>query len=46
MAKANVGKFYEKLGKDAALAEKLNEMDKAFVEYELYRHAAPGLFRP
>ena len=32
MAKANVGKFYDKLQEDAALAEKLNEMDKAFVE--------------
>ena len=32
MAKANVGKFYEKLAKDAALAEKLNEMDKDFAE--------------
>ena len=27
MAKENVGKFYEKLAKDAALAEKLNEID-------------------
>ena len=27
MAKENVGKFYEKLAQDAALAEKLNEMD-------------------
>ena len=32
MAKANVGKFYEKLAQDAALAEKLNEMDKNFAE--------------
>ncbi len=32
MAKENVGKFYDKLAQDAALAEKLNEMDKAFVE--------------
>ena len=32
MAKANVGKFYEKLAQDAALAEKLNEMDKKFVD--------------
>ena len=32
MAKENVAKFYEKLAQDAALAEKLNEMDKAFVE--------------
>ena len=32
MAKANAGKFYEKLAKDAALAEKLNEMDKDFAE--------------
>ena len=32
MAKANVGKFYEKLAQDAALAEKLNEMDKDFAE--------------
>ena len=32
MAKENVGKFYDKLQEDAALAEKLNEMDKAFVE--------------
>ena len=32
MAKENVAKFYDKLAEDAALAEKLNEMDKAFVE--------------
>ena len=32
MAKANVGKFYVKLQEDAALAEKLNEMDKDFAE--------------
>ena len=32
MAKANAAKFYEKLQNDAALAEKLNEMDKDFVE--------------
>ena len=32
MAKANAAKFYEKLAKDAALAEKLNEMDKDFAE--------------
>ena len=32
MAKANVEKFYEKLAQDAALAEKLNEMDKDFAE--------------
>ena len=32
MAKANVGKFYDKLAQDAALAEKLNEMDKDFAE--------------
>ena len=32
MAKANVGKFYEKLAKDAALAEKLNALDKDFAE--------------
>ena len=32
MAKANAAKFYEKLAKDAALAEKLNEMDKNFAE--------------
>ena len=32
MAKENVGKFYEKLAQDAALAEKLNEMDKDFAE--------------
>ena len=32
MAKANVGKFYEKLAQDAALAAKLNEMDKDFAE--------------
>ena len=32
MAKANVGKFYDKLAQDAALAEKLNALDKDFVE--------------
>ena len=32
MAKANVGKFYEKLAQDAALAEKLNALDKDFAE--------------
>ena len=32
MAKANAAKFYEKLQNDAALAEKLNEMDKDFAE--------------
>ena len=32
MAKENVGKFYEKLTQDAALAEKLNAMDKDFAE--------------
>ena len=32
MAKANVGKFYEKLAKDAALAENLNALDKDFAE--------------
>lgn len=32
MAKANAAKFYEKLQNDAALAEKLNEMDKNFAE--------------
>ena len=32
MAKENVGKFYEKLAQDAALAEKLNAMDKDFAE--------------
>ncbi|WP_143272190.1 Nif11 family protein [Anaerovibrio sp. JC8] len=32
MAKANVGKFYEKLAQDAALAEKLNTLDKDFAE--------------
>ena len=32
MAKANAAKFYEKLQNDAALAEKLNEMDKKFVD--------------
>ena len=32
MAKANVGKFYDKLAQDAALAEKLNAMDKDFAE--------------
>ena len=32
MAKENVGKFYEKLQEDAALAEKLNALDKDFAE--------------
>ena len=32
MAKENVGKFYEKLAQDAALAEKLNALDKDFAE--------------
>ncbi len=32
MAKENVGKFYEKLAEDAALAEKLNALDKDFAE--------------
>ena len=32
MAKENVGKFYDKLAQDAALAEKLNEMDKKFAD--------------
>ena len=32
MAKENVGKFYEKLAEDAALAEKFNALDKAFAE--------------
>ena len=32
MAKENVAKFYDKLARDAALAEKLNEMDKDFAE--------------
>ena len=32
MAKENVGKFYDKLARDAALAEKLNAMDKDFAE--------------
>ena len=32
MAKANVGKFYEKLAQDAALAEKLTALDKNFAE--------------
>lgn len=32
MAKENVGKFYEKLARDAALAEKLNALDKDFAE--------------
>ena len=32
MAKENVAKFYEKLAEDAALAEKLNAMDKDFAE--------------
>ncbi|WP_027397977.1 Nif11 family protein [Anaerovibrio lipolyticus] len=32
MAKENVGKFYEKLAQDAALAEKLNALDKEFAE--------------
>ena len=32
MAKENVRKFYEKLAQDAALAEKLNALDKDFAE--------------
>ena len=32
MAKENVAKFYEKLAQDAALAEKLNALDKDFAE--------------
>ena len=32
MAKENVGKFYEKLAQDAALAEKLNALDRDFAE--------------
>ena len=32
MAKENVGQFYEKLAQDAALAEKLNALDKDFAE--------------
>ena len=32
MAKENVGKFYDKLAQDAALAEKLNALDKEFAE--------------
>ena len=32
MAKENVGKFYEKLAQDVALAEKLNALDKDFAE--------------
>ena len=32
MAKENVGKFYEKLAQDAALAEKLNALDKKFAD--------------
>ena len=32
MAKENVGKFYDKLAQDAALAEKLNALDKKFDE--------------
>ena len=32
MAKANVEKFYDKLAQDAALAEKLNALDKDFAE--------------
>jgi hypothetical protein len=32
MAKENVGKFYAKLQEDAALAEKLNALDKDFAE--------------
>ncbi|WP_303725562.1 Nif11 family protein [Anaerovibrio lipolyticus] len=32
MAKENVGKFYDKLAQDAALAEKLNALDKDFAE--------------
>jgi hypothetical protein len=32
MAKENVGKFYYKLAQDAALAEKLNALDKKFAD--------------
>lgn len=32
MAKENVVKFFEKLAEDAALAEKLNALDKAFAD--------------
>jgi len=32
MAKENVAKFYEKLAQDAALAEKLNALDRDFAE--------------
>ncbi|WP_027397989.1 Nif11 family protein [Anaerovibrio lipolyticus] len=32
MAKENVGKFYDKLAQDAALAEKLNALDKEFAK--------------
>ena len=32
MAKENVAKFYEKLAEEAALAEKLNALDKDFAE--------------
>ena len=32
MAKENVAKFYEKLAQDAALAERLSALDKAFAE--------------
>ena len=32
MAKENVAKFYEKLAEDAALAEKLNALDKKFAD--------------
>ena len=32
MAKENVGKFYDKLQEDVALAEKLNALDKDFAE--------------
>ena len=32
MAKENVAKFYEKMAEDAALAEKLNALDKDFAE--------------
>ena len=32
MAKENIAKFYEMLGQDAALVEKLNERDKLFTE--------------
>ena len=32
MAMENVGKFYDKLAQDAALAEKLNALDKDFAE--------------